>query len=420
MSLLVWVLLIALAGLGLWLAWKRMGRSPLEWSFQRETLKTCPQLGLAAEPFQHAGQPDDEHRCYANLTRERIDRGHQQRFCLSTSYRRCPFLAMAPRQDGLVDRARAWFRSVSPGHPALAISQPGLRPWLGALAATLRPRRATEAVIHEPVIEAPVIHEPVIEGPVIHTPVIDDPNIHTPVIEPPVIVPHVTETPGVMLNLVTAGIAALEAGEEAEAQRLFTLATEADASDVSAWFWRAKTSETLDDLIDCLQNAAILEPSNVLINENLRSALQRLEAALAEPVGQPVPSHVPQEPLPERLHGPRQLPGVVRLLLNLITAVSALGAFVVGAVWLLSALPAELEHSLPVPDGIIQVSVAKASRVTSLVHLMVAGGYDLGSAVPFAVGFLAVFIGIGLLNRERWTALWAPALAVATLYQMAG
>lgn len=420
--MLVWVLLIALVGYGLWLAWKRMGRPPVEWSFQREALKTCPHLGLAAQPFQHAGQPDDQHRCYANLARERIDRGHQQRFCLSTAYRRCPFLAMAPREDGLIERARAWFRSVSPGLPALAISQPGLRPWLGALAARLKARPAIhEPVTHERVIHELVAEEPLIEEPVNYEPVIYQPVIDTPVVEEPVItsVTDVMETPGVMLNLVTAGIAALEAGDEAEAHRLFTFATESDQRDVSAWFWRAKTSQTLDEVVDCLQNAAVLDPHNVQIGENLRRAQQRLEVALAGPIGQPVTTEVAPDPLPEGLRGPRPKPLVMRLMLNLVSAALAFGAFAMAAAWLLTALPAEMLQSIPFP-GILDGGLGRATRLTNLIHFSLAGGYDLGSALPFGIGFLAVFIGIGLLNRERWTAVWAPVLALATVYQMAG
>src|SRR3954454_2334436 len=98
--------------------------------FQRqEEARTCPLLGLASDPFAQNTQPDEDHRCYANLARERIDLGHQQRFCLATTHKRCPFLAVAPsREEGVTARARAWWRTVSPAHTVLAFSpQPGVR-----------------------------------------------------------------------------------------------------------------------------------------------------------------------------------------------------------------------------------------------------------------------------------------------------
>src|SRR5579872_1969092 len=136
-AVLILFVVVALGAAGYMIVRRRGGLNQMTAGLRTEPLKICPQLGLAGDPFENAGRPDDDHRCYANLARERIDRGHQQMFCLSASYKRCPFLAVAPRQDGMFDRARAWWRTVSPGRPALAISQPGLRPWLGALAAML-------------------------------------------------------------------------------------------------------------------------------------------------------------------------------------------------------------------------------------------------------------------------------------------
>jgi hypothetical protein len=36
----------------------------------------------------------------------------------------------------------------------------------------------------------------------------------------------------------------------------------------------------------------------------------------------------------------------------------------------------------------------------SLVHVPLGGGYDLGLTVPYAIGFLALFVGLGILRRE--------------------
>src|SRR5690242_1570481 len=129
--------LVALAWIGM-LVWRKysgkalpMFRS-LAWQPnmpRREQARVCPQLGLASDPFASSPRPDEEHRCYANLARERIDLGHQQRFCLASTYKRCPFLAVAPQEDGVSARARTWWRSVSPAFGSAAIS---LQPWLSA------------------------------------------------------------------------------------------------------------------------------------------------------------------------------------------------------------------------------------------------------------------------------------------------
>jgi hypothetical protein len=66
---------------------------------------------------------------------------------------------------------------------------------------------------------------------------------------------------------------------------------------------------------------------------------------------------------------------------------------------------------LPVPD---------ASAVTALVQVTLAGGYEIGSALPYGLGFLALFVGLGLLSGDGWTRLWAPALGVASAWLWTG
>src|SRR5712691_5619410 len=87
----------------------------------------CPHLGLAADPFGRHPRPSDEHRCYAHLGHERIDLGHQQRFCLASAHGRCPFLMVSPYapRHGLFARARAGWRNVSLARPALTAAQLG-------------------------------------------------------------------------------------------------------------------------------------------------------------------------------------------------------------------------------------------------------------------------------------------------------
>src|SRR5437764_15360498 len=93
--------LAVLAGVG-YVLWKRVGgRVPRLGASSDPAPRMCPQLGLSSDPFSNSSRPDEDHRCYANLARERIDLGHQQRFCLSSNYKRYPFLAVAPHEEGL-------------------------------------------------------------------------------------------------------------------------------------------------------------------------------------------------------------------------------------------------------------------------------------------------------------------------------
>jgi hypothetical protein len=76
--------------------------------------RLCPHLGLTSDPFKHYPGANEEHRCYVSLGRERIDLAHQRRFCLASSYSRCPFLLVTAQRPGLLERIWAWGRAVSP------------------------------------------------------------------------------------------------------------------------------------------------------------------------------------------------------------------------------------------------------------------------------------------------------------------
>src|SRR6266571_9441787 len=95
--------------------------------FRKAAATECPHLGLAADPFGSHPRASDEHRCYAHLGRERIDLGHQRRFCLASAHARCPFLMVSPYapRHGLFARARAGWRNVSLARPALTAAQLG-------------------------------------------------------------------------------------------------------------------------------------------------------------------------------------------------------------------------------------------------------------------------------------------------------
>jgi len=82
---------------------------------KRVVASVCAHLGLEADPFAREARPAEAHRCYANLARERIDLGHQQRFCLASTHNKCPFLATSvQRETGVLSAMRARWRTVSP------------------------------------------------------------------------------------------------------------------------------------------------------------------------------------------------------------------------------------------------------------------------------------------------------------------
>jgi hypothetical protein len=403
------VLTLAMLGIFAFMLWRRFGgRLPLPVRSQTEQPKACPQLGLAADPFTNAARPDDEHRCYANLARERIDLGHQQRFCLASTYKRCPFLAVAPRQDGMPARARAWWRTVSPALPALVSPQPGLRPWLGGLAALASALwQAFVSRLHRPAAaHAAEASETIVESPVA-------------LITPSAPIEPVVEAQPATTNeheLVHEGIAALEAGHDLDAYQLFKRATQADKRDLRAWYWRAKTSETLNEVIDCLERAYALDQDNEQIASNLASARERQQALKNRP------------PASSNVNAAEAAPGVwlrrrptfaqraIRFVIELGRIQTALAAFAVGAVWLLTALPPALRTTILGVSGLSSLSLPDTSRLTELAHLSLTSGYDVGSALPFAIGFLALFVGVGLMAGDGWTRLLAPAIGVASAW----
>ncbi len=464
------LLLLAVLGGAAFLVWRRYGSRlarPLE---RQEPARICPQLGLAADPFSHSSRPDEEHRCYANLARERIDLGHQQRFCLASTHKRCPFLAVAPREEGVTARARTWWRTVSPAAGSAAIGlQPRLRARLETMAASLllavqarvaawREQRAAVAelapvaeVATMPAVEMTVAEvaepvrvvaeeEPVAVQPawaealkVAATHAVEAPeeiapahamllSASEPQPEPEPELELQPEPEPVRGDLVAAGVKALEAGDEQVAYELFKKATKANKHDARAWYWRAKTAETLDEVIDCLSKAEALEPDNAQIAANLAHAQGRKQDREQAPKATPIakPKDVKEQIrsgaggntwMPRR---PSLAQKGLRVVLDMARTQAALAAFAIGAVWLLTAMPPELRDQLLSMAKLSWLKLPETARLTELVHLSIGSGYDIGTALPFAVGFLSIFVGMGLISDEGWTRFWAPLVGVGT------
>ncbi len=209
------------------------------------------------------------------------------------------------------------------------------------------------------------------------------------------------------------GIAALEAGHEVEARALFKRATELDSRAARGWFWRAKTADSLDEVIACLERANGLEPDNALIASNLVLTAQRREALRTNPVPVTLPPGR-AEPATSFVRRSGLVHRTLWAAIDVSRAIGALAAFLLGTTWLLGALPPGLRAAIADSSGLQSLPLPDARALTGLVQLAPVGGYELGSALPYGIGFLALFIGLGLLGDERWTRLWAPLLGIAS------
>ncbi len=70
-------------------------------------------------------------------------------------------------------------------------------------------------------------------------------------------------------ELIEHGIDCIDAGRADEAYVYFSKAVEVDPENVRAWFWKAKTGRTLDEIIYCLERALTLDPGNRMVAANL-------------------------------------------------------------------------------------------------------------------------------------------------------
>jgi len=405
----------------------------------RKSEAQCPHLGLAEDPFDRGQHASDEHRCYAQLARERIDLAHQRRFCLTAAHGACPFLLVSARAErpALLEQARAGWRNVSLSRPALPADQLGRVAGLVPAAAQLvlqtwcavRPSPAALLARHEPEVDlspspAHAVPEVELPLPVAYT----EPEVE---LSPALAYaePEVELLPAVVYDepriepaeaLLARGIAAINAG--ADGYPFFKAATKSDRANVAAWFWRAKTAETLDEVIDCLMRANALDPRNDLIADNLAWASARRDASKAAEQAVKAAARRPQ-PAPNaaaKHYKPSPMKQALSSLGSLLRTGAALVIFALAAAWLLVALPAQIRdhllravgfHNLPLPD---------VARLTATIHIPLGGEYDAASALPYCIAFFTAFVGIGLLNRERWTRLWVPALILGSAWLIAG
>ncbi len=88
-------------------------------------------------------------------------------------------------------------------------------------------------------------------------------------------------------DLLAEGLATLDRGDESLAYHMFATATDQKQSKEApaeyaelmkrAWFWRAKTAETLDDVVYSLEQGLLLDPGNLQLQAHMAWARQRLD-----------------------------------------------------------------------------------------------------------------------------------------------
>jgi hypothetical protein len=361
----------------------------------------CPHLGLRSDPLTHAAGASDEHRCYAGLGQERIDLSHQRRFCLAACHTRCPFLTV--EQTGLLERLWAWARAVSPAvqdrvgvprRPRLPRS-----PWgspRSAFSHLAEMRRAPAGVTPAAVTPEPAAVLAVVSRE-------EDAAVEAC-------------QPALRSDLVEDGVAALEGGDDAAAYTQFARATKVQPNDVRAWFWRAKTAETLDEVIACLQRAQKLEPTSSQIRASLEWAVRRREQARAPDAPRPIrqPERQPRTSAPASLRAPSPAMKLLQFSLEVTRATTGLAGLLVASTWLLIALPPDMRQSVLTSLGLTAMPLPTLPAASlSLPHL---GAYNAASALPYGLAFLAIFVALGVLSAEAWTRLWAPLLGVASAW----
>src|SRR5579884_3079171 len=76
---------------------------------------------------------------------------------------------------------------------------------------------------------------------------------------------------------VLDGLKALRTGNEEAAHRCFVLATEHAPSSEIAWYWRARTGETIDEVVACLEEITRLNPGDAQARADLDAVRRRKE-----------------------------------------------------------------------------------------------------------------------------------------------
>jgi len=299
------------------------------------------------------------------------------------------------------------------GRHAVAAAIAGSHALAAALAArqqAIRERRAAAQAAREaalPPVMAAAVSDAVAPLPVIAAAVAQAPEPVAEPVQPPSLAK--------LEDLLAEGLAAMDRGEEGLAYHIFVKATEqrvprghAEAyADVMkrAWFWRAKTSETVQDLAESLEQALRFEPGNLQMQAHLAWARQRLER---EQKLLPIDAATQLPDQPKTAAAVQRAGWWASLGVGMRIA-GGLMALALAALWMttgvLPALGTWLSQ-LPAGDELMLRRLVLTINATALPgkgHLPLPGvNYDLGLALPFVLGFLFVFTARGLVDGDGW------------------
>ena len=96
-------------------------------------------------------------------------------------------------------------------------------------------------------------------------------------------------------DLLQQGIAALRAGDKAQARQLFSQAIRQDPRNEQAWLWLSGALETTQDKLMCLNKVLVINPANEAAQRGI-AALQKSSVAPSpaplSPLQTPVPQHI--------------------------------------------------------------------------------------------------------------------------------
>ncbi|MFI5267127.1 MAG: hypothetical protein ACHQ7M_07100 [Chloroflexota bacterium] len=212
-------------------------------------------------------------------------------------------------------------------------------------------------------------------------------------------------------ELLAEGLATLDRGQESLAYHIFAKATEqraprgagetyADAMK-RAWFWRAKTAETIEEVVLSLEKALQYEPGNLQMQAHLAWARQRLERERKlMPIAQAPPAPAP-EPRPVS-HRWSSLGVGVRMIGGLM-------ALALAALWMTTAVMPALGRfltQLPAGDELLLrrlILTLNAAALPGQGHLpLPVLNYDLGLSLPFVMAFSFIFTARGLMDGDSW------------------
>ncbi len=374
--------------------------------------ETCPNLGLEGDRSGRCPEPSPRHRCYLWMERGRIDLAHQSHFCLTDAYDDCPWLSVGETEFGLhaailpagwcltrsaVARLLGWAAAIATLlwiWLRSALSR--VLPFLSLLA-----KRAFVALCRGALRMAAAARGLAVRAGDRIRKVRGDPSL-------PAVAPGVEEAPvSGRDGFLAQGLAALKSGDEELAYDYFVKACKASPKNELAWYWRAKTAPTLDEVIHCLEKLLKISPGNAKAQADLEWTQQRRER-----------EQVRSEP---QLHRAEARPSRAASSLRWITRALRLRLLQVGA---LCAFALALALAIPcvrlagLPDRVELEYYLALLPAVGLPKLALHAPYfptvDLGPVLPLMLGLLLLHAAFCVADgRGPGMRIWMALLAVA-------